>query len=228
MHGEASSSQLRYKIKLTFALRDANTNFTIKIYPSDAEDKCKGGDDGGLILTTDTIPRALTCIALENMWVGDNDSGFLPDNSSHTVIYNPRVDQSKLPPPGIHWTIPSSSAEYDASQNYSSIWFEQRNATDQGESEEGEDGRWVVTTYANPSCDRIKVEETPWYETSCQTSEDGQCESVPYNIKSIGIRPYFPYEFNDCQTWAKVGAASGLVPRVSVALAVTTVAFLLL
>ncbi|KAM0270909.1 hypothetical protein ACHAQH_009246 [Verticillium albo-atrum] len=197
---------------------DSNTNFTIKLYPSDAEDKCLEGATGGITLTTETVPRSLTCIDVEKIFVGGQRVGFLNDSTSHMVSYGDHVDVDKLPPPGIDWYISSDSSEYDSSKNWTNIWFEQRNQTSDGESEEGEDGRWVVTTWANNKCERLNVSEDPWLETSCQTSEDGQCESVPYSIKGIGIRPYLNHDFDDCQIWAETGEATSMAPRVSVVL----------
>ncbi|KAM0327395.1 hypothetical protein ACHAQA_005681 [Verticillium albo-atrum] len=205
---------------------DTNTNLTIKLYPSDAEAKCGEGATGGITLTTETVPREPVCIDVEKIFGGDQRVGFLNDSYSHTVTYADNVDIDKLPPPGIHWYISSDSIDYDSSKNWTNLWFEQRNQTSDGESEEGEDGRWAITTWTNNECLKVNSTEYPWFESSCQTSEDGRCESLPYTIRSIEIRALFTSEFGDCQTWAEVGASSRVLPQVSVVLA-AAVAFLL-
>ncbi|KAG7143387.1 hypothetical protein HYQ45_000351 [Verticillium longisporum] len=206
---------------------DISTNFTFTLYPSDAGDSCEGGGQGGITLTTETIPRHETCIDIEEIFGGNERMGFLNDTFSERVTYPNYVDVDKLPPPGIEWYITSDSIDYDPAKNWSVIWFEQRNQSSDGKSEEGKDGRWVLDTYGgNNDCQRDDVIEFPWYETSCQTGETGRCEFVPHSIKSIKLRPFFHYDFGDCQTWAKYGAAATLVPRVSAAI-VTTMAFFL-
>ncbi|KAH6669687.1 hypothetical protein F5X68DRAFT_142274 [Plectosphaerella plurivora] len=210
---------------------DENTNFTFTLYPSEAADTCEEGGDGGVTLTTRTVPRHAVCIDIEELFTSDSRTGFLNDTASDRITYGDSVDESKLPPPGIEWYIPNGSGQFDASKNWTNIWFEQRNQTNDGKSEEGKDGRWIVTTFANNECIMTNVTETPWYQTSCQTSEDGQCESLPYSIKSIAMRPFDARngDFRDgCQEWAKVGAAANLVPHVSAALVGVAAYFLLL
>ncbi|KAH7363450.1 hypothetical protein B0T11DRAFT_298708 [Plectosphaerella cucumerina] len=210
---------------------DENSNFTFTLYPSDAGDTCEEGGKGGLTLTTRTVPRVLTCIDVEAMFSSNNRTGFLNDTSSHLVTDPDGFDESRLPPPGIDFYIPSGLGDYNASKNWTNLWFRQRNATGDGETEEGELGRWIITTYANNECIRTNVTETPWYETSCQTDEEGQCESVSYSIKSIGMRPFDGKngDFADgCQEWGRVGAAASLMPHLSAALVGVMAYFVLL
>ncbi len=193
--------------------RDTDSNFTITLYPSNVEDSCESGGKGGITITTETVPRYMTCIDIDKIFGGDESVGFINDDSTYNITYGDHVDPD-IPPLGIHWYIPSDSADYDARKNWTNIWFEQRNQTNDGVSEEGENGRWVVTVWPTTNCERSVSSQTPWFKTSCQTSQHGQCESVPYSIKSIGIRPPLPSDFQDCQVWAKAGGAASLEPRV--------------
>lgn len=172
------------------------------------------------------MPRDFTCVDIAAIFRSGNRSGFINDTTPHSTQFE--ENEASLPPPGVAWHILGDSADYRPDVNWTNIWFEQRNKTSDGESQEGEDGRWVLDTYANTGCVRINTTEFPWYETSCQTGEDGQCESTPYSIRSIALRPFMPYEFDDCQTWAEVGAAPGLVPSVVAALVGTMAYFAIL
>ncbi|KAL6410866.1 hypothetical protein AUP68_07298 [Ilyonectria robusta] len=84
--------------------------------------------------------------------------------------------------------------------------------------EAGEDAPWVFHIYAFLDCqqivdgDNVGQDDSPWFETSCQTNEGGQCQTVPYSIKSFAINSAVDYndQHGQCEAWAyKGGAAKG-------------------
>lgn len=98
--------------------------------------------------------------------------------------------------------------------NYSRIWYQQTNSA---RIDVGKDAPWVLYTYALPNCEQIaprpaKQEDHPWYETSCQTSEYGQCRVTSGPIVSFGLNTAVNYNSHGCATWAKFGAAAALRP----------------
>lgn len=93
-----------------------------------------------------------------------------------------------LEPNGVAWLL-SNLDQYDSKANYSLTWYEQRNVT---EAKEGGAAQWVFYTYAFLDCEQVvskdlDYKEYPWFETSCQTGEHGQCRTTPRPIRSFAI-----------------------------------------
>lgn len=220
--------------QLTWLSTSIDTNLTVKLYPSDEGDECQASASGGLSFTTRDVPSDdFVCIDIEQMFRPDRYYGSDNDtsrsgNSSDFEHYEKCDDRYCADPPGIDFHILDDSGDYDSGKNWSNLWFKQINESMYGGPQEGEDGRFIINTYANKGCIRVNSTEEPWYKSSCQTGNGGQCESTPYSIRSIEVRYFLEHDFGDCQTWAKIGAASGLTTRAPAALVVVLAFFLLL
>ncbi|KAI9150771.1 hypothetical protein HJFPF1_10548 [Paramyrothecium foliicola] len=100
--------------------------------------------------------------------------------------------------------------DFNSQTNYSRIWYNQLN---EAIPEPGQGGSWVLYVYAFNDCMQkkpgrdIDADESPWFETSCQTGSSGQCQSVPNTIRSFGIGPGEEYNEakEECNPWAYQG-----------------------
>jgi hypothetical protein len=113
---------------------------------------------------------------------------------------------------GVDWVV-SNLDNYDSNTNYTNVWYEQNQVT--GKVEEGVNGRWVFYTYAFEGCQQLGKEhfdhdKNPWFETSCQTKDGGQCRTVPNPIKSFALNLATDYNkgHGGCETWAYMGMRS--------------------
>lgn len=82
---------------------------------------------------------------------------------------------------------------------------------------EGKKSSWNFYQYTLPGCQQIGPGEatgkdTPWFQSSCQTSEDGRCDASKYPIRSFAI--HNSGEENDdkdkCEKWTQYGDAATL------------------
>jgi len=50
-------------------------------------------------------------------------------------------------------------------------------------------------------------DDWPWFETSCQTKYEGECQQVPKPIRSFAIGPGDDYStiHGRCEVWARLG-----------------------
>ena len=192
-------------------------------FPSFDEATCKQDDIANAAsLTTDTIPTAFTCFNLTDLFTQPSDNG------SQGVW---RVPDSR-PSPKVDYLL-SNRGSYNADTNYTNVWYQQVNQT----VKPGADGTWVLYTYAFANCiqnggDAFELKEFPWFETSCQTKDRGECQQVPKPVKSFAIGPAAPYNarHGQCEVWATMGDASTLNRQTSALLVVaaTMTAFLTL
>ncbi|KPM45202.1 hypothetical protein AK830_g1309 [Neonectria ditissima] len=186
-----------------------NGNLTIAFFANDQQGSCDSNDTSdGLVLTTSSIPTGYTCFNLTDIFSQSNDTGF--QNATSTVYdRNGEIIQ----PNGIDWLLQNRDS-FDSKTNYSRVWYEQVNRT--GDVEAGEEASWVFYIYAFPDCqqiadgDNVDQDDYPWFETSCQTDNGGQCQMVPYSIKSFAINSAADYNnrHGQCEEWAYKGAAS--------------------
>ncbi|KAG4431472.1 hypothetical protein IFR05_013044 [Cadophora sp. M221] len=126
----------------------------------------------------------------------------------------------------------SNQAAYNPSTNYTRVHYTQVNQT--GEIKASAAGRWVFYTYPFLDCaqvggDDFKMEEYPWFETSCQTGVEGECRDVVKSVRSFAIGPAERYDrgHGQCEVWAELGGAGMLEWRREV-MAVVGVAMLAL
>jgi hypothetical protein len=161
-----------------------------------------------LILTTSTIPASFTCFNISDIFSQSNTTG--SRNGSTLFSNSEPLDH----PNRVDWLV-SHPDNYDSNANYSRVWYEQNSEI--GKVEDGVDARWVFYVYAFEDCkqvggDGFDMNKYPWFETSCQTKEGGQCRTVPNAIKSFGLNRAEDYNkgHGGCETWAYMGAATRL------------------
>lgn len=129
------------------------------------------------------------------------------------------------------WLIRNKD-HYDPKANYSNVWFRQVNTSET--RHEGKAASWVFYTYAFPDCEQqhhdkdgehTDPKDTPWFETSCQTSDDGQCKLTPNPIVSFYINKADKYNptHGGCEKWAYMGSAATLRTECTLALALAGV-----
>lgn len=181
---------------------------TVAFFNDKDSASCDSADTSkALILTTATIPASYTCFNFSDIFSQSNTTG---SSNGSTHFFNP--DQLQYPN-RVDWLI-SQLDNYDSKANYSRVWYEQNSEV--GNVDEGEEARWVLYLYAFDDCkqlgpgDDYEVDDYPWYETSCQTKEGGQCRTVPNTIKSFALNRADKYNkgHGGCETWAYLGSAT--------------------
>lgn len=222
-------------------------NFTIAIFPSDtSEETCEDGNlDTAFVLTFSDIPRTETCFNVSSIFGNNSRTGFQNDTigwrasdeeNDEKEALSRGVDVEDLTPKGIHWYRPNNDEpDFSSDGNFTKVWFRQVNETG-GEDEigAGKDGRWVLHTYAFEDCQQtvpgndIDDDSDAWFKSSCQTEDEGQCETLERSIKSFRIRPYIQEDFGNCHTWAFKAAGSGTFASMGAALGAGFVAALFL
>ncbi|KXT04568.1 hypothetical protein AC578_8709 [Pseudocercospora eumusae] len=175
-----------------------------------------------------TVPQKSTCFNIAETFSENNTSTY------STKGYSCDAGTAC----GVNYTIISSS--YNSMANYSQVFYTQtRNpftfhaANDSREPEVG--GRLTFTTFNGENCKKVKDKETGHkaekFEWDCN-SEDGECSTVPFAIKSFSIAMTDPDDVNDKNcTIAKTADASpgsrgGSTVFVALAVAFAGVAFL--
>ncbi|KAF5006181.1 hypothetical protein FDECE_7422 [Fusarium decemcellulare] len=194
-------------------------NLTVAFFTDDQEESCTAKDTSeGLILTTSSIPTELTCFNLTDIFSQSNDIGF-------QEALEPLEDKSS----GVDWLLQNRD-DFDSKANYSQIRYELLNKTTEDES--GEVAAWVLYVYAFPNCqqiingDNVDADDYPWFESSCQTQEGGECQGVSYPIKSFAI--VSTNREGKCEAWAKQGSATKFSGRVLPLVSTLAVTVLLL
>ncbi|OBT63562.1 hypothetical protein VE03_07043 [Pseudogymnoascus sp. 23342-1-I1] len=208
-----------------YAEKQGNGNITVAFFPNSEEATCKKDNIANAAsLTTDTIPTGFVCFNLTDLFTQPSDNG------SQGVWKIPDDMTSQ----GVDYLL-SNRGSYSADTNYTNVWYQQVNQT--GDIKNEAAGTWVLYTYAFADCvqnggDAYNPEDFPWFETSCQTKDGGECQQLPQPVKSFAIGPAAAYNagHGKCEVWAKLGGASALNRRTSALLVVaaTMAAFLML
>ncbi|KAI9172759.1 hypothetical protein HJFPF1_02273 [Paramyrothecium foliicola] len=180
-------------------------NLTIAFLPDGQASTCDQNPLSGLVLTTSTIPVGYTCFNITDIFGGNNNTGF--QEADGELFY---LNGTKMEPNGINWHIQNQD-DFSPETNYSRVWYEQFSYA---QAEPGENGTWVFYIYAFDDCrqrgpDRnVEPEDNPWFENSCQTEEGGQCQTVPYSIRSFAINRADAYisRRGQCIPWAYMGS----------------------
>jgi len=206
-----------------------SSNITVAFFPASDDSTCKANDiTNAISLTTDDVPGTYTCFNLTELF--DQRSNY---------SYQDLWDLNRYPPyPHINYTL-NNEESYDPKTNYTRVWFDLGSRGE--EDKEGKDSPWVLYTYAFYDClqvggDNFPMEDYPWFETSCQSKEGGECREEKAAIKSFALNTAVDYNkgHGHCEVWAKFGGASSLnrqkslVAAVSVAFAVTVTMFFVL
>ena len=170
-------------------------------------------------LTTSSLPTGYTCFNLSDLFNQSLDTG-----SQGLWHHSSTSNTTSL---GINYTLHNRDT-FNPSTNYTNVWYQQVNLT--GEIKPGEAGRWVFYTYSFEDCEQVggddflPVKDYPWFETSCQTKEGGQCQELPQPVKSFAIGPSVGYDagHGGCEEWAVLGDATMLKRRISLIAIVAT------
>lgn len=194
---------------------------------ADDGDSCQDDPSQGISLTTGTIPYDYTCFNLSGIFSQSLDSGH--QNASDN-LHGEGTLSSDGEGNGISWWL-HNQGSFDSNANYSGVWYEQVNLT--GEIKAGEDARWAFYIYPLDDCEQIALGadqddlyKYPWFETSCQTEKGGQCQTVPYSIRSFAIANSQLYyeDLGPCDEWALLGETTRRkVPVLLAALVTMTV-----
>ncbi|RTE85126.1 hypothetical protein BHE90_000217 [Fusarium euwallaceae] len=180
-------------------------NLTVAFFTDDQPEFCEAKDTSkGIILTTSSIPTELTCFNLTDVFSQSNETGF-------QEALEPLEDKSS----GVNWLLQNRD-DFDSKANYSQIRYELLNKTTEDES--GEVSAWSLYVYAFSNCqqivdgDNVDADDFPWFESTCQTEKGGECQVVPYPIKSFAI--VSTNRGGECEAWAKQGSAAKVSGRV--------------
>jgi hypothetical protein len=186
-------------------------------FSSDAVDGCPNDDKSAPTFSTGTIPdngRAF-CFNLNELFASNNTLG-----STGQYNYTGDADRYYDPISEVSYTL-SNPTRWNPKTNYSHIRYTQRNVTDDGESEEGGYAAMTITLYPAQGCQQDRAPGTefpapilPWFGWNCQSSESGDCRTLPYNVKSFALGDASTrMDYGRCWTFATYGEGS----RVAVA-----------
>jgi hypothetical protein len=111
---------------------------------------------------------------------------------------------------------------YEPGANLTQIVIQQHNLTG-SEMEDNEPAGRILYVYPHPNCKLLSTEDggdgpqVPWYSTTCQTSAEGDCHTVPQGIQSFAIfrTEEMPDKCDDWRTW-KTGNDASMSTRKSI------------
>ncbi|GIZ45871.1 hypothetical protein CKM354_000901900 [Cercospora kikuchii] len=170
-------------------------------------------DQQGFTISISGVPLVNHCFDLASLTQSPNSSGIinqtdrLPDN-----IKYPDLDP-------FYYNL-TNQAAYDASKNYSNIFYEQLVlAAGAGETDVQENtAARRITLFSGPNCTHLynpdKRRDEDWYRISCVSPEEGQCNRASIGIKSFIVANPLD-RFNgggeeECNTFALFGGAERL------------------
>ncbi|KFZ13716.1 hypothetical protein V501_03558 [Pseudogymnoascus sp. VKM F-4519 (FW-2642)] len=205
--------------------RQGNGNITVSFFPTSEKATCKQDNIANAVsLTTSSIPTGYVCFNLTDLFTQPSDTG-------SQIVWKIPDD---APTQGVDYLL-SNRASYNTDTNYTNVWYQQVNQT--GDIKPDADGTWVLYLYAFADCiqnggDAFDLNDFPWFETSCQTKDGGECQQLPQPVKSFAIGPAAKYNagHGQCEVWAKFGGAEMLNRRgpALLVVAATMSAFLVL
>ena len=154
------------------------------------------------------------CFNVTDIFSQSNDTGYAKPRPPMTD----KGSDGKSQHNGIDWTLEHRKL-HDPKANYSRVWHEQVNA---GEEPGGDRlAPWSLTTFPYPDCEPTAewVEEMGpdaegqlKHRTNCPTEAGGECERVPYSVKSFWIVSNGVLDTGgdeECSPWGSAaGAAS--------------------
>ncbi|KAI1174577.1 hypothetical protein F4777DRAFT_381122 [Nemania sp. FL0916] len=199
-------------------------NLTLTFY-LDEDNTCSGNDSKAISFTTSSYPAEQECFNLREIFADNSTGGFR--NTSSAIHISPSDVN-------IRWAITNSEA-WDPNGNYSHIKYEQPEPTLQDD----DNHRAVrssrrVNIYNGDSClQTSNPDDTedllPWFGWTCSSSEDDQCRTAPYNIRSFVVIPIVDDADGKCLDFALYGASARSLPHTLGALvAAMAVGFFLL
>ncbi|KAI7352266.1 hypothetical protein KC354_g12091 [Hortaea werneckii] len=177
-----------------------------------------GNESNAISFHTNDVPAGHLCWNLDDIFSQ-------PNQSYTTGSYSCRGDDLC----GINYTI-SGVENFNTSANYSSMYYQYfvgRNV----EEAIGTVGFFQVQTYGAENCMQGGPSDGkslyPWIRWSCQS--EGDCTTLPYDIKSIGLNPtdkYYDDDNDQCYmanalggygaydylTYARIGAGTAIKP----------------
>lgn len=201
-------------------------NLTVAFLPTSEEATCEQNNIANAVsLTTDTVPTHYVCFNLTDFFSQANDTGTKNGSKwSSSEVYQ-----------GVEYTL-GNRRSYNPDANYTNVWYQQVKLG--GDVKPGAEGDWVFYMYAFENCiqtggDDYEYDDWPWFETSCQTKDVGECQQVPKPIRSfaIGTGDYYNSIHGKCEVWARLGEGASMWNRQTAALlviAATMATFLVL
>ncbi|RMY20668.1 hypothetical protein D0867_03847 [Hortaea werneckii] len=146
-----------------------------------------GNESNAISFHTSDVPVAHLCWNL-------NETFSQPNKSYTTGGYSCLGDNLC----GINYTI-SGVENFNVSANYSSMYYQYFVSGGNVEDAVGTVGFFQVQTYGAENCMQGGPDDGrslyPWVRWSCQS--EGDCTTLPYNIKSIGLNPTDKYNDDD-------------------------------
>ncbi|GAB1736100.1 hypothetical protein NU219Hw_g6151t1 [Hortaea werneckii] len=146
-----------------------------------------GNESNAISFHTADVPVAHLCWNL-------NETFSQPNKSYTTGGYSCLGDNLC----GINYTI-SGVENFNVSANYSSMYYQYFVSGGNVEDAVGTVGFFQVQTYGAENCMQGGPDDGrslyPWVRWSCQS--EGDCTTLPYNIKSIGLNPTDKYNDDD-------------------------------
>ncbi|KAI7535210.1 hypothetical protein KC331_g12149 [Hortaea werneckii] len=146
-----------------------------------------GNESNAISFHTSDVPAAHLCWNL-------NETFSQPNKSYTTGGYSCLGDNLC----GINYTI-SGVENFNVSANYSSMYYQYFVSGGNVEDAVGTVGFFQVQTYGAENCMQGGPDDGrslyPWVRWSCQS--EGDCTTLPYNIKSIGLNPTDKYNDDD-------------------------------
>nr|POE86590.1 hypothetical protein CFP56_46774 [Quercus suber] len=135
----------------------------------------------GISFTTFSVPVSPTCINLNETFTSQTSDGFTAAEG------NTHYQSSGNGAIGVNWTV-SGGFNFSPNTNYSHIFYQQVNTSDDGTSGRGEAAERYVKIHPEYGCkDGSDYLARPLYGYSCQSGAGGQCNQAAYSVASFEI-----------------------------------------
>lgn len=150
-------------------------NLTVTFYPNTG-DFCNG-TESGISFNTASVPADEECFNLAELFTGNSTFGFRNQTPSSSISQDPVR---------LYWTIDNIDA-YDPQANYSTILYQQPVLNDNNGEGEGTDASRYFSVYNGEDCRALGDPVQPWVGWTCSSSDEGQCNTLPYSVASFKI-----------------------------------------
>ncbi|KAK5122728.1 hypothetical protein LTR85_003643 [Meristemomyces frigidus] len=170
----------------------ALAQLTVTFSPANSTTCLAKGASDALTFSTGAIPSYSTCFNFNEVFA-DNSS---TDTGTALADFD--------------YTISGAQA-FDSQTNYSYVHYQQTNTT--GTIKAGKVAALQLDVFPGQDCQEVGKPIETWYGWSCQSNTTGECDEVPYGVKSFSVSA--ASDGSKCYDFAKEGKAAAGVAQAS-------------